>query len=577
MTARRGALAALAAGSAVALVLPAAASAHAALLRTVPSASVVVNSSPGRLALTYSEPIEPRFAIVSVTDAGGHQVSDGRPARAAGDPRQLVTPLRFLGEGWYLVFWRVISADGHPVRGAFTFAVGPNPGPAPQFVIPSVSETAAKPSLLFARWIVFLSVMSALGLFLLRIAIARPLVSRLPGSSLRAVTVAFAVAIGLALVATPVYVDLATAQFALRSAFDLGAVVPLARDSSFGRGYLDLELLLALFALAAGIAIAVDRPSRRVRSAAELLAIIGAVAAAAAVLLVPGLAGHASQTSPRGFSLALDWVHLLAGSIWVGGLLGLLVLWRSAAAVVRVAALSVVVPRFSRIALASVIVLVGSGIGASLVHLPTLGSLWQTNYGKALVLKIALLVLAVALASVNLLRTRPRLAAAAVAPEAASRASGLLRRLVGAEVGLVLAAVFAAGVLSSLAPPSKALAQVGKAIAKVGPGPVTRVVEKGPYRLDFHVQPNRAALPNSFAVGITKDGKPLRGADVTARFAMLDMEMGQLAYHLPERRAGYFERTAPALVMVGHWALTFEVRPRRGSPFDVLIVDRASG
>ena len=69
--------------------------------------------------------------------------------------------------GWYLVYWRVISVDGHPVRGACTFAVGPNPGPAPQFVIPSISETAATPRLLAARWIAFLSVMAAVGLYVL--------------------------------------------------------------------------------------------------------------------------------------------------------------------------------------------------------------------------------------------------------------------------------------------------------------------------------------------------------------------------------------------------------------------------
>ena len=68
----------------------------------------------------------------------------------------------------------MISADGHPVRGAFTYAVGPNPGPAPQFAIPSVSETAATPRLLAARWVVMLSLMAAIGLFFLRIAIARP-------------------------------------------------------------------------------------------------------------------------------------------------------------------------------------------------------------------------------------------------------------------------------------------------------------------------------------------------------------------------------------------------------------------
>ena len=101
------------------------------------------------------------------------------------------------------------------------------------------------------------------------------------------------------------------------------------RTSAFGRGYLDLELLLALFAVAAGVALWVDRPDRERRSVAELLALCGALLAAAAVLLVPGVAGHAAQTAPRALALALDWLHLVAGSLWIGGLVGLLVLWRS--------------------------------------------------------------------------------------------------------------------------------------------------------------------------------------------------------------------------------------------------------
>jgi methionine-rich copper-binding protein CopC len=160
---KRAALAGIVAVAA--LVLPASAWAHAALLQTVPLASRTINTAPTEVRLRYSEPVEPRFAIVSVTDAAGRQVTDGNPSTAPGSPQTLVTPLRRVPEGWYLVFWRVISADGHPVRGAFTFAVGPNPGPPPQFRVPSLSETATTTQLLIARWVVFLSTMSALGLF----------------------------------------------------------------------------------------------------------------------------------------------------------------------------------------------------------------------------------------------------------------------------------------------------------------------------------------------------------------------------------------------------------------------------
>jgi len=557
--------------AAAALALPASAWAHAALLQTVPLASRTTNTAPTEVRLRYSEPVEPRFAIVSVTNAAGRQVTDGNPSTAPGSPQTLVTPLRRVPEGWYLVFWRVISADGHPVRGAFTFAVGPNPGPPPQFVVPSLSETATTTQLLVARWVVFLALLSALGLFVLRAVIARPVVRVVRGISFRSLTVAFGVAVAVALVATPIYVLLATAQFTLRSFWDFGDVVPAARSSAFGRDFLDLELVLALFAVAAAIALYVDRPEREQRSVTELLALPAALAAGVAMLLLPALAGHAGEKSPRGLALPLDTAHLAAASIWLGGLIGLVVFWLSVGRAGRAAALAFVVPRFSAVAFCSVLLLIGTGIGQAFEWLPTFASLWETSYGQALLWKIGLLAAALLLAAVNLARTKPRLQAHdASAPL-------LLRRLVQGEIVFVVAALFAAGVLASVAPPSSALARVQDVAARVGPGPVSEKVAQGPYRVHVRVTPNRAAVENAFQVSLTRNGKPVRGAQVITKFDMLDMDMGEQSYLFRERRPGVFSKSAPALVMVGHWALQFEVTPPGGKPFVVTLLDKASG
>jgi copper transport protein len=567
---RRAGLLALAAVVA-ALALPAAAWAHAALLRTVPSASGTVDTAPAQVTLTYSEPVAPRFAIVSVTDSAGRQVTSGDPAAAPGAPQTLVTPLRHLPEGWYLVFWRVISADGHPVRGAFTFAVGPNPGPPPQFRVPSLSETATTTRLLVSRWVMFLSVLGALGLFVLRALIARPVVRAVRGCSLRSLTIAFGVAVALALVAVPVYLLLTTAQFTLRSWWDLGGIVPAARASGFGRDFIDLELVLALFAVAAAAALVVDRPERERRSVVELLALPSALAAGAATLLLPALAGHAGQKSPRGLSLPLDAAHLGAAAIWLGGLIGLVVFWLSVGRAGRSAALALVVPRFSAVAFASVLLLIGTGIGQALLELPTFATLWQTSYGQALLWKIGLLSAALLLAGVNLARTKPRLQARdASAPL-------LLRRLVQGEIVFVAGALFAAAVLSSLPPPSSALARVQNVAARVGPGPVSTVISKAPYRVRVQVTPNRAAVQNAFSVSLTRSGTPVRGADVITKFDMLDMEMGEQSYRFREVRPGVFTKSAPALVMVGHWGLQFEVTPPGAKPFVVTLLDKAGG
>ncbi len=561
--------------AAAALGLPAAASAHAYLVKTSPVASATIDTPPKEVALTFDEAVEPRFAIISVSDQYGHQDTTGSPRRSPSNPDTILVPVKHLAEGWYLVYWRAISVDGHPVRGAFTFAVGPNAGPAPQFPVPSTSETAATPRLLIARWVVFLSVMGAIGLLALRLMIARPLTRRVPETSLRAVTVAFAVSSAIALVAIPIYALVATADFALRSAFDVGALVPLIDVSAFGRGYLYLWLLFALFVVAAAVAIWLERPDREQRSIAELVAGAGVVLAGAAVLLVPGLAGHAAQTSPRGVSLLLDWLHLLSGSLWVGGLAGLLVLWRSLPATRRTAGLAVTVPRFSNVAFGSVLLLIGSGVGATIIHLPTLSSLWQTSYGKALLVKIGLLLAALCLASVNLLRTKPLLATAP-GEEVGVSTARLLRRLVSGELVLVAGAIFAAAVLSSLPPPPKALASIGGIAKHVGPGPVSTTVKKGGYQLAFRISPNKAAVTNDFSVAITRNGKPVRGADVLLEFDMLDMEMPSQEYRLSETSPGVYAQTKPALVMVGHWGLAFTLTVN-GKPVAVTLEDHATG
>jgi copper transport protein len=575
---RGGRIVAVLAVAAVALAPPSAASAHAYLVRTAPTASGILDAPPPDVQLTYDEAVEPRFAIISVTDAQGSQQTTGPVHRSPANPDTIVVPVkRHLPEGWYLIYWRAISVDGHPVQGAFTFAVGPNPGPAPLFPIPHVSATATSAQLLIARWAMFMTVMIAIGLLAMRLLIARPLARRVPGVPLRPLTVAFGLSSSLALIAIPVYLDIATANDSLRSVFDVGALVPLFRVTEFGRALVDLELCFALFCLAAWIALWLDRPLRERRSIAEISATLGTMLAAGAVLVIPGGAGHAAQTSPRGVTLGLDWLHMLAGSVWLGGLVGLLVLWARIDATRRVSALAVVVPRFSKVALLAVGALAATGVGETIIHMPAVNALWKTGYGVAILVKAGLLVLAAMIASGNLLRTTPRLAAARERSELGAPAASLLRMLVGGEVAVVAGLVFTAAVLSSLAPPPPAFALENSAVANVGPGPVARTVGRAGYELQVLLSPNKAAAPDSFALRITTHGQPLRGASVTLALNHLEMQMPQQEYQLAETQPGVYSRNAPALVMVGRWGLRFQITPRGGAPFSALIVDQANG
>ena len=205
----------------------------------------------------------------------------------------------------------------------------------------------------------------------------------------------------------------------------------------------------------------------------------------------------------------------------------------------------------------------GSGVGAAVVHLPTLSSLWQTGYGKAILVKASLLAAAMLVAAVNLVRTR--------------RGAAPLLQTVVTEIVLLAAAVVAAAVLSSLPPPPRALASLGTPAASVGPGPVRATVEREGYRVEVRITPNAVAVPDMLTVRLSRNGAPVRGATVIATFSMLDMEMPAQAYRLGEAAPGRYERSSEALVMVGRWGVTLAIRPRGETGFDVAVIDHAQG
>jgi methionine-rich copper-binding protein CopC len=98
--------------------------AHAFLDRAAPAVGSEVSRSPPALTLTYSEPVEPLFSTILVTDASGAPVNDGKPA-VQGDARILVVRLKVLQPGVYNVVWHVTSVDTHKTEGHFSFTVKP--------------------------------------------------------------------------------------------------------------------------------------------------------------------------------------------------------------------------------------------------------------------------------------------------------------------------------------------------------------------------------------------------------------------------------------------------------------------
>ena len=98
--------------------------AHAFLERGSPGVGSEVQRAPAQLSLTFTEPVEPLFSSVAVTDQSGKRVDQGKPG-AGQEKRTLVVKLQALPPGVYVVTWHVTSVDTHKTEGHFQFTVKP--------------------------------------------------------------------------------------------------------------------------------------------------------------------------------------------------------------------------------------------------------------------------------------------------------------------------------------------------------------------------------------------------------------------------------------------------------------------
>src|SRR4051812_28248591 len=120
------------AGPATVVLLPGIELAHAELERSSPRGKAVHPAAPSVVDLQFSESVEVAFGSIQVLDSSGHRADFGDPFHPGGRGRDVDVRLRSgMHDGTYLVSWRVVSDDSHPVSGDFTFSVGA-PGDAPQ-------------------------------------------------------------------------------------------------------------------------------------------------------------------------------------------------------------------------------------------------------------------------------------------------------------------------------------------------------------------------------------------------------------------------------------------------------------
>lgn len=512
---------------ALALVLGAPpAAGHAVLVSSTPGDGAQLDEPPASVSLEFSESITADLGGLRVFDADGEQVDRG--AVEVADRTLSVGLAPDLPEGAYVVAYRIISADGHPIRGGTVFSVGDaeaDPAALTSFFPDDDRQWEIAGAV--GRWLAIVGALGAVGG-----AAFVVLCRRAPATAAEEQAITIAAAIGAvgAAWAVPVQAALGTGQGV--GALFQGGVMRAVLADGFG-----IALVLATAGLAT-IAATVRRW--------PVVAMLGSVA----VLVSFPLVGHTRVDDVAVGSVA-DVVHVGAAAVWTGGLaLLLLALRRTVDGSDRAR----LVGRFSTLATASVVVVGVTGLVLSWTEVRSFDALTSTTYGWTLVAKIVVVGLVVAAGAYNNRSLVPAVVAAPDDPAPRSR----MAKVLGAEIAGVVGVVAITAVLVNVTP-----AYVDAGIGQIH----SEVLElDGAGSVQVVVDPSRAGHNSVHLYFYGPDGRPAEIAeDVRIELSKPGDGIGPIVRQPFRAGPAHFQWDGTELVSVGRWELRVVARIDRFS------------
>jgi len=558
----------------LACLLPARAAAHAQLEGTAPQRGSVLRRAPERVVFRFSEPVEGSFGAVRVFDAAGRRVDEGDAYHPGDRSSAIAVDLRDgLPDGTYTATYRVVSADSHVIASGIVFSVG-RAGAAGKTVgeLLAGSDAGGDVDALLgiARGVQFGAIAVALGAlaFLLLVwRAALPAALRAEAERARARrafarrmrTLVAAAALAGALSGL-LGIAMQGAEAAGLPALD-GLRPTIVRETLSTR-FGTVWALGVLAWLALGLLAWALLSGRGGRAVAWLLAL-----PAAWLALLPGLGGHAAAQAPVALLLPANVVHVAAMALWSGGLAALLLALPAATRALsdpadRTRLLAAALARFSPLALAAVGAILLTGVVQSLKLLDLPGDLLDSGFGRAVLVKAALLLALIGLGAWQRRRSLPRLRALAAGAAAPGAAGLLLRRALRAELLLIVGVLAATAVLAASSPASRQQA-----------GPFDTTTAIGPLQLQLTVDPAQVGANAVHLYVIDpRDGSQFRGArEVELSATEADRGIGPIRQTPDLAGPGHWTLAAMPFGVAGSWEVRVTVRVSDFDEYDTTV------
>ena len=528
--------------------------AHANLSRSDPPANASLDQSPREIRLWFTEPLEPEFSHFTLRDSSGSMIDTTSSQVDSTDPTQMFMQPGELEDGLYTVAWRVVSTDGHSTGGSFAFGVRATV--TPTSILPAIDGPVPVESALI-RWFNLLSMSLAVGSVAFYLFVWTPAISDSHPAIERRMMIL--IWVGWALLGISGVLSLL-----LQASIAAGApILNVIRSPEVGEllsstRYGQIWLARQVFWLGMGAVLYVARGERLLYWVALVLG--------GQLLLTLSLYSHASSVQQDGMAaVASDWLHQTATALWVGGLVQFVNIIGPTRRhfSMDTSVFSSLVGHFSNFARVAVAALLISGFYAAWLQVGSVEALWATIYGRALLIKLILVLPLLAISGINLLFTQRGLG------RGQTTWVSRLRGLIGAEIALAVGIIAAVGVMTAIAPARSVMAARNAVIPAPVNEPFFEMQVKENLMAHLEIAPGYIG-ENTFVVSLSDtEGNPVTDATlVRLRFDNLEANLGQSELR-PELQADdTYTAIGGNLSVSGQWRIRMTVQ--RPEQFDTI-------
>lgn len=504
------------------ILIPKSASAHAYVVKSNPAENETLKKAPTVVKIEFDEDIQvSHFNTLFVRDTSGKRV-DLKDAHIDKRNKKLLEAgvKENLKDGLYSIQWKAISADGHPIQGVIPFQVGLAEAGADDV---RVEEMGYVPQIdmIMERGVLYTSFSLFLGVLFFNLILYKGNAIEIHSRSKRIIWISL-IGIFISLLCNLPLQAKINADVSWLEAFDPLLLKETLQLSVFGYVWITQMALISLLIIVTYFAVKREKLSSFKVWSIPIILFIG-------LLVMKAFNSHAFGLKFKDIAVVMDFLHLLAASLWVGGLSSIILLLRKEDD--KWTKYWDAIKRFSPWTTGAVIVIVLTGLFNSTFFIPTIHSLFDTKYGLALLAKILLFVFMGILGIIHYVKGKVR-------AQQGLGATVKVEFIIGIIVFVIVA--FMTNVQTPPMPPT-------------GPFTESKQLDNG-YELILHVSPNKVGQ-NTFHITLKdENGQPVTNMEqIVLTTQSLDMNMGKGSFKVSAISPGEYEAEGMYINMTGNW------------------------